>query len=793
MANYFNGVKDGITSKYNDLGGNRRLLNTGIDKERNNFLRGLKTTTSGQKEDPTYIGFRLLFDFNTAGLVDPETFLPISPLLCDRPGLTLGNSINMDLFGASKRLIAEKIGRKSQLSFTEEFLYYNAMQYLNERRSAREEGQGSANNANNVSNISKASQHLNAFINLLRSINKKSPWFIQSMEGLDKLLNLSTRRSRYATDPQDGGKSSRDGTLSFNCMDSIDLRVTAMSDFYRKATYDSVNMRTRLPENLRKFRMYIIITELRNIVLDRNILDVLNPFGNSAISNIASTVRDISQAAGINSLGGVSGIPDTGTSNEKGANDADIKSAYENLEKMEPYIFMYQLDGCEFDFDSYTHLGSSISNAQNTTSVSNRFGIKVGKITESKLEYRILSDLTENKSTFSKILIADSYDLLESIPPSSIDMDNDGDLFNRLANRFIMNSVNSVIQQYSPLVSKALLGNAYGFQLRDIANLANSAQDAVTGIKNLKSPFDDYRPQSKGLGGPKERVYPSINEDVYKNVNPVYFPDKTNVYPGGTGYGVLNPQDIYSGVPGEDLGLPKRQYPVNKNDQYTSVPGPDLGVPGRVYPTVVEDIYPTVAGTDLGLPDRVYPSLSDDVYTGIPGPDLGVPGRVYPTIVEDIYPTVEGSDLGLPDRVYPSLSDDVYTGTPGADLGPIGRVYPVPTGDIYPTVEGPDLGVPDRVYPSIVGDEYSGVPGADLGPMGRVYPVPTGDIYPTVEGSDLGVPDRVYPSIVSRVYPTVGTEEGKMTRSDVYPNVPGKDLGGPTRNYPGVEPNNQYD
>ncbi len=789
MANFFNGAKDAVSNKFNSLGGSKALLNTGIDRERNNFLKGLKTTTSGQKEDPTYLGFRLIFDFNLGGLIDPETFLPISPLLTDANYIKFAaGTTSMDLFGASKYKIAEVLGRKSQPSFTSEIPYYSATKYLIERRSSREEGDNGGGDS--VAVESKASQSLVGFINLLKSINKKSPWFFQSMEGLDKLLNISTRRGRYAIDSTEGGKASRDGTLTFTCMDSIDLRVTAMADFYRKATYDSVNMRTRLPENLRKFRMYIIVTELRNIVLDRNILDVLNPFGNSAVSNIASNVRDIAQSAGINSIGGKSGISDT-ASTEKAGNDADIRSAYESLENMEPYIFMYQLDQCEFDFDTYTHLGSSISNAENRNAVTNKFGIKVGKITEKKLQYNILSDLTQNKSAFSKVLIADSYDLLESIPPSSVDINNDGDLFNRLANRFINNSVNSVIQQYSPLVSKAVLGNAYGFQISDIASLANSAQDAVAGIKNLKSPFDDYRPQSRGLGGPKERVYPSINQDVYQNVNPSYFPDKTNVYPGGTGYGVLQPKDLYTGVPGEDLGLPKRTYPSIRSDQYNDVPGADLGVPGRVYPQPSGDIYPTVEGSDLGLPDRVYPSLTGDEYTGTPGPDLGPIGRVYPTVSADIYPTVAGPDLGVPDRVYPTLTGDEYTGTPGPDLGPNARVYPQPSGDIYPTVEGTDLGVPDRVYPSITGDEYTGVPGEDSGPIGRVYSQPTGDLYPDVEGKDLGVPDRVYPRIVARVYPT-GTEGNKMTRSDVYPDVPGRDLGGPARDYPEVEPNNQY-
>ena len=751
MADFLNSVQNNITGNTKEPG--KQLLNTGIDRDRNNFLRGLKTTTSGQKEDPTYLGFRLLFDFNIGSNIDEETFLPISPILCDSPNMKLNLAgSGMDLFSISK-YIRNRVENPSKIrevaNVTNDMYYYSALGYLQERRSLYE------NDHNNASSYRHES--LRSFQTMVKSINEKSPWFIQSIDGLNSLLAIPQNRSYPGN--QVSNKSNRSGKLVFNCLDSIDLRTTAMADFYRKATYDANNMRSLVPQNLRKFRMWIIVTELRNIHLDRNILDVLNPFNISAVSNVASMVSDIAQSAGINS-------------NNPGST-ADqpnklVDDSYSRLAKLEPYIFMYQLDQCEFDFDEYTHIPQNLSNADNRKPVDNKFAIHVGKITEKKLQYNILSDLIANKTQFSSILIADSWNMDGSMLGSvDYNVNNDGNLFGRLANNFINNSVSSVVQQYSPIVGQAILGNAYGFQLNDIERLSNSVQDAVSGIGNLKSPFQDFTPQAQGLGGPNERAYPTLIDDVYKN-NVIHNNSTLgSVYNGNNTSNTHLNEDAYNNVPGKDLGLPDRMYPSIIQDNYLNDPGKDLGVPDRVYKKPNNDVYPTDPGPDLGLPGRVYPHIQSDNYTGVPGGDLGVPNRVYPPSTGDAYPTDPGVDLGLPGRVYPNIISDNYPNVPGSDLGEPNRVYPPTNDDVYPTDPTPDLGLPGRVYPNIISDNYPNVPGSDLGEPNRVYPPSTGDVYPTDPTPDLGLPGRVYPGIIN----------------DQYSDVPGKDLGVSGRNY----------
>jgi hypothetical protein len=707
-------------SSAKDLGS--QAIRNNIDKSRNLFLKGLKTTSAGQKEDPTYLGFRLMFDYGYGGRVDPETYLPISPLFCDIPH----NGLGMDYFSLSK-----EIRLPGQGNYTENVAYYSAQGYLRQRATTEEYGKFGTH--------SVREQSLHGFKDMLRNINEKAPWFIQSVSGLETLLKVQMGRQ---VSGEAGYRAARSGTLSFGCMESIDMRVAAMADLYRKATYDYVNSREAIPANLKKFRMWIIVTEIRQIDLQRNIADVINPFNIPAVRNVADNISNIAQSAGIN-FGQKGGDPGKSDNPMK-----DVDNLVKDMERLQPYIYVYQCDLCEFNFDDYKHLGTSIDNKGTNSPVTNEFKIDVGRITEHKLQYNILSDLVENKSTFAPILIADSWNMLEShIPKMDFNAGNNAGLLKQMASKFIMNSVSNVIQDFTPKINQALLGNIYGFQLTDVTNLANSFQDAVAGIKNIKSPFEDYKPQTKGLGGPMERQYPKNELDVYNTVPPANSQQLGNVFPGGTGYPKLPATDLYSTSPGASLGLPTRVYPIIKVDEFNNVPGSDLGVPGRVYTKNNTDEYTTNPGSDLGLPARVYPSLSDDQYANVPGTDLGTPLRVYPPNNTDLYTDNPGADLGLPARVYPPASGDEYADVPGNDLGAPLRVYNTNSIDEYVNNPGSDLGAPMRVYPPSSGDEYNDVPGKDLGPIGRVYPVNKLDEYPDNPGKDLGLPDRTYPTV----------------------------------------------
>lgn len=723
MANFLNELKDNFSSVTDP----NQILNKGVDKQRTAFLKGLKSTSSGQKEDPTYTGFRIMFDFGYGGLVDPSTFLPVSPLLSkgkNNDGKTMRDDGATDFFHLSRQNM--NIGDFP--NYTENLHYMTAEGFLRERRSASENGEygGSTDNTGKrilggdadrfQSGVSHRAAALSSFRNLLSSINEKSPWFIQSISGLDKVLGVDQQRQIDGAK----GREQRSGTLTFECMDSIDLRINAMAELYRKATYDYQYHRQLLPDNLRKFRMYIIVTEIRQIDLQKNLADVLNPFNLPGVRSAFDSVREVAQSAGILKT----------TSPESTNAKADLESFVKSFERMEPYILIYQLDLCEFNFDQsypFTTLNNSVG--PGAPPVKNTFKVHVGAAKEYKLQYNILSDLIRNESTFSPILIQDSWNLVGShMLQSGGSINNNLNVFKKLASNFITNSVASVVQQQvSPIVTKQLLGNAYGFRLSDAVRSLNSVQDLVSGIKEMKDPFGDYRPQSRGLGGPNERQYPTVKEDVYPNNNPnnAIGAGQGNVFPPQSAPGQLGQNDVYPTNPGKDLGLPTRVYPTLKDDEYRHVGGDlnnnDLGVPSRVYTDLKDDVYSKSPGEDLGLPKRIYVTNKDDLYSQSPGKDLGLPDRKYPSMKEDVYKNDTIKYGAIDEKLYPQdnglkeeLKSDVYPND-GIKYSSIDeRLYSedqrnsenLSNQDVYSNSPGKDLGLPKRSYPSIKENAY---------------------------------------------------------------------------------------
>ena len=95
--------------------------------------------------------------------------------------------------------------------------------------------------------------YLQKFIYLLSGINSQTPWYFQTLGGL-KDAWIHDYAKPYIGD---------DKKLEIECAESIDLRVTALMDLYRKACYDWKNRRQVIPENLRKFKMSIYVYEAR--------------------------------------------------------------------------------------------------------------------------------------------------------------------------------------------------------------------------------------------------------------------------------------------------------------------------------------------------------------------------------------------------------------------------------------------------------------------------------------------------------------------------------------------------
>ena len=715
------------------------------DKQRSLFLKGFKLSKQGQYEDPTYLGFKIVIDFGNLP-INPEDGLPPSPLFRER---SYENGKGNDFF-ARNPFGQEQYNFRTQTNTA----FYSAISYLEEREADFSYGGGSGG---------KRADMLKQFKNTFNDLLTNSPWFIQSITGLDELMKVP--RGGYQTQLESASvfnvQRTMGKTLTFNTLESMNLRVTALADLYNQATFDYDFMRELVPRNLRKFTMYIFVSEIRNFFKTSRLLgsstaltaiDDLSSLlgsGNNPGTNVASSVNvakeqnanfsnggpgDINPASSFNSFIG-------NIFNQSGLdNDFSLLKNQQDQSGIKPML-VFECKNCEFDFGESTPIQNQLyagTNQGTATPETQKFKIHVGRV-------RMRNQYPNIRSDGKPLILGDSWDSARS----SVQKSPSGDISDilsvggELLTNFVSNSLNDLINEGVANLAKnvagldkAVLGNAYSFNPSELlTNLSfNNAQNFLSqlgganiGIAKTTLP----NPQSMGLGGPPNRIY---------------------------------------------------NTPVG--DEYPKSPGADLGLPKRIYKAPSGDAYPTSAGSDLGLPQRVYPAPVGDEYSTSPGPDLGVPDRIYPVPVGDEYSTSPGSDLGVPDRIYPVPTGDVYPTSPGSDLGSPDRVYPATTGDEYTTSPGSDLGAPSRSYQVPSGDEYRGVPGNDLGSPGRVYSNPSGDEYTGSPGPDLGLPNRSYEGVNENVYPNqnVVSDSRMISENSNFQQPPGSVYSSPPIN-----------
>jgi hypothetical protein len=714
------------------------------DKQRSLFLKGFKLSKQGNYEDPTYLGFKVIIDFGVLP-VNADDGLPPSPLFKDG-NYYADNFTSRNPFGQSQYNYMTE-SRDGRVAF------YSAAGYLEQRESDFQYG-------------GKRADMLRQFKTGFNDLLTNSPWFLQSISGLDALAKIA--RPGYQNEASGGAFSSQrtaGKSLTFSTLESLNLRVSSLADLYNYATFDADNMRELLPRNLRKFTMYIFVSEIRNffktsrligssaaLTAIDNVATLLgsgnNPGSNLGVASSVSAEQNQNFNSGGSSLNPASSFNSFVGNVLNGAgldNDFSLLKNQEDQSGIKPMI-VFECKNCEFDFTDSTPIKNIITPGTETaTAETQKFVIHVGKV-------RMRSQYPNIRSDGKPLILGDSWDgARSSVQKNPRDTRDILSLGGELLTNFVSNSLNDLINEGVANfaknnlagLDKAIMGNAYSFNPSELlSNLSfNSAQDFLNGFGNANLGFAKSslpNPQTMGQGGPPERVYSPVSGDVYPT------------------------------SPGGDLGVPTRVYAAPGGDEYPTSPGGDLGVPTRVYAAPVGDEYPTSPGADLGVPARAYPAPGGDEYPTSPGADLGVPARAYPAPTGDEYTTSPGVDLGVPARAYPAPTGDEYTTSPGVDLGVPARAYPAPGGDEYPTNPGADLGVPTRAYAAPTGDEYPTSPGSDLGVPARAYPAPIGDEYPTNPGADLGVPGRAYP-------PSFGDE---------YANSPGSDLGLPTRSYP---------
>ena len=197
-------------------------------------------------DDPTYLGFTLMFDIS-------------SPLFN----------------GATRGAVSMPAPEQSPASFVDGNL--NVSQSVGATSDA---GSGTSSYPSEPSAIgyldkigeTNRVEYLRAFITGLLEVSKERPYYFQTIGGL---LEAWTKSFEFAEDPFTG---SGDGDgITIGCLEAIDLKMTALFNLYKMAVYDVRYKRMVVPKNLLRFDIYIYVQEIRKFKTVRNWLGSLNP------------------------------------------------------------------------------------------------------------------------------------------------------------------------------------------------------------------------------------------------------------------------------------------------------------------------------------------------------------------------------------------------------------------------------------------------------------------------------------------------------------------------------------
>lgn len=371
------------------------------------FLRSDVSTTIDKfirYQDPTILGYKVLFDF-----INIDSHLLVGPV---------DDSID-------------------EITSKTDTVENTALHYLKMR--------GEYERAN----------YLYRFQKLLQKISSETPWYFQSLEGLDEAWKRMNEVDDYKA------ALPNDRKITINTLDeTIDFRLTALIDLYRKACFDFSNRREIVPRNLRRFNMSIFVYDARSI----------NRFGDTSNPHYITTKEEAKNSA----LSGITKANWTESNNLFGADEmwnADANSrqldyANQNISRV---LFRFTL--CEFLPDESNSVFSGLSNKEMVLKAQ-KFVISYRNVIEENLfrmfHNRIVAD--SFLGAFSALAISTVTDIPPDVTPE-IPQQSDSFIagFKKSLYDSAKNRLNNIIAPFKGFRDKTDLpnGNAYGRSLID--------------------------------------------------------------------------------------------------------------------------------------------------------------------------------------------------------------------------------------------------------------------------------------------------------------------------------------
>lgn len=297
---------------------------------------------------------------------------------------------------------------------------------------------------------------LQNFKKALKLINNEMPWFWQSLSGLEKIQQYDPLNPYFGGD---------DSIITIGTLESINLTISGLMHLYRKAVFDERKWTYVLPANLRKFRMYIYVTEVRSIK------NMTSPKLSGA--NLAGFPNNFKPSIGVeNSNAGISGS------------------------EARPY-FMFALRFCEFDIASGTTIFADL-NKSPEGAATGEIAIRYEGLYD--MEARVLNGIVESKYN--------DNDLSPAPDSENKQLDSVGDWLKDQA-----------VQKATQFADRAVtdLKNA---SINRVNELKQQAKDATVGrvnaaVNNLYKDFVQGVDSTSNPVANRNNVAAAISDNVY--------------------------------------------------------------------------------------------------------------------------------------------------------------------------------------------------------------------------------------------------------------------------------------
>lgn len=428
-------------------------------------------------DEPTYLTFRIEFDFNTAKMMNVIKYKD-----------TGGMNDNFDYMPEPFLSMPTDTDTKS----------YSTYEYLN----------------GNLGETKRANM-LKHFIAALKDIQDNYPYYFTEVVGIDKLSSVNTER---------GVRIPKDTKLVIKCYEGLDMKITQLMQMYRKIVWDDVYQRWILPDMMRFFTMKIYVSELRlfhTMGRTKHSHGVLYDFLEGSTKNVmnATSYDQLNGSSHIfdstnRVLNGVSALSQRVMGDDRFITKAlnitnqavdtvsDIGTAFSNqfaslcsnaINNVMPTL-CYECHLCEFDITDTTKQASDLySSRHNTKMVEPEIVIKVGQVEETQVfPLNATLGLNGNKYTIDPDFYISDNDLRKE---ATVNRSN-GPQPNELNDEAISATIH---RMGKPLVTDK---DSYRIFGGDRANTANSlfvgAVNAITRKENRSKATDsktkDKRP-----------------------------------------------------------------------------------------------------------------------------------------------------------------------------------------------------------------------------------------------------------------------------------------------------------